>query len=221
VRNEQSARVCTPDFKLGASTYYGLDKAQTQYNYIEFGFSHHSNGQDAEATNTDCTINTYDGNFSTNYLKLGFHRGYKPPHPFNQNYVAFHQYVELKWNKWFAYEKALENNYGFTRFNYSFSARKYGFFNKSKNSNLEKEYIRLTADFSYAINQINNSSLTNVTRRLNTEITANYSFNFMKNTFLMATVGYYGEDPHNIYFQDQYTFLRFGIATGLSRHRSN
>jgi hypothetical protein len=218
VRKEQSAGVRTPDFKLGASTYYGLSNTQNRYNYIEFGFSHHSNGQDAEATNTDGSINTYNGNFSTNYLKMGFHNGFTPPHPKGKNYMAYHQYVELKWNKWFAYEKALENNYGFTRLNYSFSARKYGFFKTSKNVSREKEYIRLNADFSYALNQINNSSLSNIKRRLNTEITANYGLKFMKNAFLMAAVGYYGEDPYNIYFRDQYAFLRFGISTGFIRN---
>jgi hypothetical protein len=40
----------------------------------------------------------------------------------------------------------------------------------------------------------------------------------MKNAFLMAAVGYYGEDPYNIYFRDQYAFLRFGISTGFIRN---
>ena len=219
VRKEQSAGVRTPDFKLGTAAYYGINNKPNSYNYIQFDFTHHSNGQDAEATNTDGSINTYNGNFSTNYLKIGFHNGFTPPHPKGKNYIAYHQYAELKWNKWFAYEKALENNYGFTRINYGISARKYGFYKTSKNINKEKEYLRLNADFSYAINQINNSAITQIKRRLNTEITANYSLNFMRNTFLMATAGYYGEDPYNIYFKDQYAFLRFGIATGFIRNR--
>ena len=221
VRKEQSAGVRTPDFKLGAAAYYGITNKVKSYNYIQFDFTHHSNGQDGEATNTDGSINTYNGNFSTNFLKIGFHNGFTPSQPKGKNYIAYHQYLELKWNKWFAYEKALENNYGFTRLNYGFSARKYGFFKTAKNINKEKEYLRLNADFSYAINQINNSPITQIKKRLNTEITANYSLNFMRNTFLMATAGYYGEDPYNIYFSDQYAFLRFGISTGFARNRKS
>ena len=138
-----------------------------------------------------------------------------------KKYTAYHQNIALRWNKWFAYEKALENNYGFTRVNYSFSARSYGFFKTAKNINKEKEYLRLNANFSYAINQINNRPLSQVKHRLNAEITVNYSFKFMRNTFLMATAGYYGEDPYNIYFEDQYSFLRFGIATGFIRNKSD
>lgn len=221
VRKEQSAGVRTPDFKLGAAAYYGLKNNSNYYHYIQFNFTHHSNGQDAEAVNPNGTINTYNGNFSTNYLQVAFHSGFTPLHVKGKKYTAYHQNIALRWNKWFAYEKALENNYGFTRVNYSFSARSYGFFKTAKNINKEKEYLRLNADFTYAINQINNSPLSQVKRRLNAEITVNYSFKFMRNTFLMATTGYYGEDPYNIYFEDQYSFLRFGIATGFIRNKSD
>ena len=221
VRKEQSAGVRTPDFKLGAAAYYGLKNNSNRYHYIQFNFTHHSNGQDAEARNLDGTINTYNGNFSTNYLQIGFHNGFTRSHAKGENYMAYHQNIALRWNKWFAYEKALENNYGFTRVNYSFSARSYGFFKTAKNINKEKEYLRLNANFSYAINQINNRPLSQVKHRLNAEITVNYSFKFMRNTFLMATAGYYGEDPYNIYFEDQYSFLRFGIATGFIRNKSD
>jgi hypothetical protein len=220
VRKEQSAGVRTPDFKLGAAAYYGLNNNKNHYNYIQFNFTHHSNGQDTEARNLDGAINTYNGNFSTNYLQLGFHSGFTPLYVKGKKYSAYHQNIALRWNKWFAYEKALENNYGFTRLNYSFSARKYGFFKTAKNINKEKEYLRLNADFSYAINQINNSPLSQVKRRMNAEFTANYRLKFMRNTFLMATAGYYGEDLYNIYFKDQYSFLRFGISTGFIRNRT-
>ncbi|OAQ38200.1 hypothetical protein A5893_15490 [Pedobacter psychrophilus] len=220
VRNENSAGVRTPSFRLGGAFYIRLNENPNHYKYAELGFTHHSNGQDAEATNTDGTINTYNGNFSTNYLTTSYRFGNFTSHVEGQNYDSYNHRVGLEWHKWFAYEKALANNYGFTRLLYNFSLRKYAFYNsKNSKSQLEKEYLRLNADLSYAVNALSNSPITGVKKRLNAEFTANYSLPFMQNVFLMATAGYYGEDPYNIYFSDHYAFLRFGIATGFIKYK--
>lgn len=212
VRNEQSAGVRTPSFKLGGSVFFHLNKEINHYKYAELGFTHHSNGQDGDALNPDGSINTYSGNFSTNYLTLSYRFGNNLKSS-PDNYSLNHR-IGLEWHKWFSYETALEGDYGFTRLLYNFSYRKY----QSKN---EKEFLRLNADVSYAVNPIQNTPFLNLKKRLNMELTSNYSLSFMRNTFLMATVGYYGEDPYNIYFKDQYSFIRFGISTGFSRFKSN
>ncbi|MFC5283044.1 hypothetical protein [Pedobacter alpinus] len=221
VRNEKSAGVRTPSFRLGGATYVRLNNNLNNYKYAEIGFTHHSNGQDANAINTDGTINTYNGNFSTNYLTASYNFGNFTNHAAGKNYSSYNHKVGLEWHKWFAYEKALEDNYGFTRLNYNFSLRKYTFYKpKSKEkTQLEKEYLRLNADVSYAVNSISNSPIKGIKKRLNAELTANYSLPFMQNVFLMATAGYYGEDPYNIYFSDHYGFLRFGISTGFLKYK--
>lgn len=231
VRNEKSAGVRTPSFKLGGSAFIRLNQNTDHYKYAELGFTHNSNGQDAEAVNTDGSINTYNGNFSTNYLTASYRFGNFSNHDTEENYDSYNHRFGLQWNKWFAYEKALEDNYGFTRLLYNFSWRKYGFYsfnNKKKkegnlseksSSTLEKEYLRINTDFSYAINRLSNSNLFDLKKRLNIELTANYSLPFMQNVFLMASFGYYGEDPYNIYFQDHYAFMRFGISTGFIRYK--
>ena len=230
-RDEKSAGVRTPSFRLGGATYIRLNKDLNNYKYAELAFTHHSNGQDAEAINTDGTINTYNGNFSTNYLMAAYSFGKVNNCRERQNLHSFNHQIGLEWHKWFAYEKALENNYGFTRLLYNFSLRKYAFYNakehkKWKKGNttaetkqLEKEFLRLNTDISYAVNIIRNSKITDLKKRLNIELTANYSLPFMQNVFLMATAGYYGEDPYNIYFSDHYGFLRFGISTGFIRYK--
>ncbi len=232
VRNEKSAGVRTPSFRLGGTGYYRLNQNPNQYKYTELGFTHHSNGQDAEAVNLDGTINTYNGNFSTNSLTSAIRFGNFTKHLKYEDYSSYNYRIGLQWNKWFSYEKALDKNYGFTRVLYNFSLRKYAFYrsaegkkwikNKSLNSDskkLEKEFIRLNAEISYAINSIQNTKITSAKKRLNAELSINYSLPFMQNVFFMATAGYYGEDPYNIYFKDHYSFLRFGISTGFIKYK--
>lgn len=232
VRNENSAGVRTPSFKLGGTAFIRLNENVENYKYAELNFTHHSNGQDGSALNANGKINTYNGNFSTNYLTTAYRFGKFDKNLEGKSYNSYNHKLGLEWHKWFSYEKALEGNYGFTRLLYDFSFRKYAFYASEKdkkwrksgstnkaNKSLEKEFLRLNAQFSYAVNYINNSRVTDVKKRLNAELTANYSFSFMHNVFLMAAVGYYGEDPYNIYFKDHYAFARFGISTGFIKYK--
>lgn len=69
---EKSAPVKTPGY-LPRVTFYFWDtseKNEKKPNYWSFRLSHHSNGQAGDFYNTDGTINTESGNFSTNYLEL-------------------------------------------------------------------------------------------------------------------------------------------------------
>ncbi len=78
---------------------------------------------------------------------------------------------------------------------------------------------RLNTSVSYAINSLTNYQIFAPKKRLNAELSANYSFPFMQNVFLMATFGYYGEDPYNIYFRDKYAYARFGISSTFTRYK--
>ncbi|TKB97866.1 hypothetical protein [Pedobacter cryophilus] len=234
VRNEQSAGVRTPSFKLGGSTFIRLNKNINNYKYAELSFTHHSNGQDGEAVNANSTINTYNGNFSTNYLTTSYRFGSFSNKNQDEDYSSNNHRIGLQWNKWFAYEKALDNNYGFTRLLYNFSWRRYAFyFSEKKNGwkrkandepkaqKLEKEYLRFNTEISYAVNKIQNYGLIAPKKRLNAELSIHYSLPFMNNVFLMAAAGYYGEDPYNIYFNDKYAYTRFGISTGFIKYNIN
>ncbi|MES2653435.1 MAG: hypothetical protein V4663_16985 [Bacteroidota bacterium] len=211
VRDDQSAGVRTPSFKLGGALYLRLSRNSQRYKYVELSFTHHSNGQDGKAILPNGDINTRDGNFNTNYLSLGYRFGYFTEHLTGEDYFGFHHKVGLQWHKWFAYEPALTGDYGFTRLNYDFSFRVY----KKLTHNLEKERWRLNGSVSYAVNSLTNYPVFAPKKRLNAELSANYSFPFMQNVFVMVTFGYYGEDPYNIYFKDKYTFMRFGLARSM------
>ena len=209
VRDERSSGVRTPSFRLGGVLFVRLNQSPEHYKYASLAFTHHSNGQDNAAINPDGTINTRDGNFATNYLTASYHFGHRHPAKSGVYYTLNHD-AGLEWHKWFSYEKALEGNYGFTRIIYNFSLRRY---------EEEKENWRLNMGLNYAVNSIYADDFSAIKKRMNIESSFNYSFPFMNNVFISVAAGYYGEDPYNIYFNDKYGYLRFGISSGFLRNK--
>jgi hypothetical protein len=205
VIDERSAGVRTPSLKLGGMFYYQIDSDINEYKYASIRFTHHSNGQDGNALNEDGSINTANGNFSTNSLTASYHFGKARPLN-NRTTYQLNQEVGLEWHRWFNFEKALENDYGFTRFNYVLSLRRF----RSQHENW-----RLNATCSYALNKMEVYKLLALRKRLNAETSFHYSFPFMHKAFLMGAVGYYGEDPYNIYYRNKYSYLRFGVSSSL------
>lgn len=235
VRNELSTGVRTPSFKVGGVLYARLNSQENHYKYAEVSYTHHSNGQDKSALNVDGTINTSTGNFSVNYLTLAYRFGFFTKSVGGDNYYFSNNHkLGLLWHKWFNYERAISKDFGFTRLFYSLSWRKYNtyvvkndnglWYKKSRNGEtalLDKETWRFNADVSYAINKMQQYNLSSLKKRLNIEATFNYSLPYMNNVFLMLGAGYYGEDPYNIYYRDNYPYWRFGISTGFVRYRIN
>lgn len=225
VRSERSAGVRTPSFRLGGTFYVRLTDDISNYQYAQLSFTHHSNGQDGVVILADGNINTQNGNFNTNYLTFAYRFGkFSEPELNSGSSTSIHQKVGLEWHKWFAYEPALNGDYGFTRLNYDFSYRIYQITDGKKKGNANKEVIeketwRFNAQASYAINKYDNYNLLAAKRRLNIEASANYSLPFMQNVFVMASLGYYGEDPYNIYFKDRYAFMRFGLSSTFTRYK--
>ena len=219
VRKERSAGVRTPSFRFGGTLYVRLAQELTNYNYAQLSFTHHSNGQDEDAVLPNGNINTKTGNFNTNYLTFAYAFG----NITNTNlqsgvYYGYHHKFGLETHKGFNYEPALIGDYGFTRLNYDFSFRIYQTY-KAEKISIEKEKWRFNGQLSYAINKYENQGFFMPKRRLNVEASANYSLPFMQNVFIMASVGYYGEDPYNIYFKDKYAYMRFGLSSTFSRFK--
>jgi hypothetical protein len=233
VRTDQSAGVRTPSFRLGGTFYIRLVDEIKNYKYAQLSFTHHSNGQDGNTILMDGAINTKTGNFNTNYLTAAYSFGnFTAANSPSGIYYSYNHKLGLEWHKWFNYEAALIGDYGFTRLNYDFSFRIYQIYNarkgvwkkvsstniKGKNT-LEKETWRFKGLVSYAVNKYADQEFFAAKRRLNVECSANYSLPFMQNVFVMASFGYYGEDPYNIYFKDKYAFMRFGISSTFSRYK--
>ncbi|EDM34836.1 hypothetical protein PBAL39_03030 [Pedobacter sp. BAL39] len=218
VNDERSAGVRTPSLRLGGIGYYRLKSTKSRYRYASLRFTHHSNGQDGDALNPDGSINTRDGNFSTNYLTASYHFGQEQSASGTEVTVSdntavqqgswnrFNHQIGFEWHKWFSYEAALEDDYGFSRMIYNFSMQHH-------HGHIEN--WRLYAGMNYAVNQMSAYALGAIRKRLNTEVSFHYAFPFMNKAFIMASAGYYGEDPYNIYYRNKYSYLRLGVSTAL------
>ena len=74
IRNEESFPVAPPSFKPKLITNFFLDKFKKNdknHLFATLTLAHYSNGQQPPFINEDSTFNTINGNFSTNYAKIG------------------------------------------------------------------------------------------------------------------------------------------------------
>jgi len=69
---DSSLPVRTPSYMPGATLYFKWDRLNRNSKYYKFASVsafHHSNGQDGNSLNPDCTYNQYNGSFSTNFIE--------------------------------------------------------------------------------------------------------------------------------------------------------
>ncbi len=214
VRTDRSSPIRTPSFRLGAQVFYRLSSDVTRYKYLEGQFFHHSNGQDGDVFRPNGTYNTETGDFSTNYVQATYNWG---THFANRH--GTHYNLGYRWHApIFNASEGLKGQYGFARVLGQATYRLFAHTNAEHSPTLTTERLRLTLQASYAVNPLDNWTLSTARRRLNTELTVWYIPPFSRDAGLFTTVGYYGEDPYNIYFNDRYAFIRFGIAAGFTRY---
>ena len=218
-RTDRSGPIRTPSFRLGAQVYYRLSPDVVNFRYVEGQLFHHSNGQDGPVFRPNGTFNTETGDFSTNYLQATYNWG-----THRQARAGTHYALGYRWHApFFNHSEGLAGNYGFGRLlgqaSYRILARvTSGGLAQTQKITTDVERLRLTLQVSYAVNPLTNWALGAALRRFNTELTAWYVPPFSRDAGVFATVGYYGEDPYNIYFNDRYAFLRLGIAAGFTRY---
>lgn len=214
VRRESSAGVRTPSFRLSGIIHARVGKSRTRYQYVEIGFTHHSNGQDGPAVDPDGSLNTTTGNFTTNFIVANYRMGQFIPSGFQAKGNYTQHSVGIQLHRLFKFEKAISSDYGFTRLLYQFSWRRYREQTIGQNRG---ERWRIEAGISYATNQISNYPFLAIRRRVNAESSFHLALPFMANTYVMSTIGYYGEDPYNIYYRNHYGFVRFGVSAVLGQ----
>ncbi|MDX1941691.1 MAG: hypothetical protein SFU99_14120 [Saprospiraceae bacterium] len=132
---DSSLPVRTPSFNIGGIAYWRLKANIDTFQYLSAAFYHHSNGQDGSALRPDGSFNTYNGNFSTNYLNFKFNFGKNISRSvkifgvgkdfFKLNYykgeIFRHQSLGLEWHPdFFGHEEALEGKYGTLKFRYDY-----------------------------------------------------------------------------------------------------
>ena len=201
---EDSYPVKTPSYIPQITVYYSLKSEQNVNSFNLFGrFAHHSNGQEGEFYNSDGTINTETGNFSTNFIEAGFIKtGYNKKF----NAVKFLSTSFEVHPKHLTYSEML-GIYGLYKLNTILSIFKI----PEKPCTKKKANISLKLKTSWTFGNVNNwNSFSN--KRLNVSFTFFYHPNFFEDIGFFAQI-YHGMDYYNIYFNHQITVIRFGLMT--------
>lgn len=203
--NKDSYPIRTPSF-IPKITFFNHIIDNYDYNHDWFTYisvCHHSNGQDGSFFNSGkADINTFDGDFSTNYLEGGiFLSRFDKRRPFIINYL------KLSLAYYFNQNSGLEKMYGKARLfsEYQTSFDFLGLFKQKKNNLSQKIKLEWIAGDIEGINSLD------FKKRFIFSYTVSYKPAFLKD-FALFSQFYYGQDYYNIYFNHTISVLRFGIS---------
>ena len=224
---DTSLPVRTPSFMPGVTLYFPLkymnDKTKRIYYFSLSGF-HHSNGQDGIEFKANGKVNTYNGNFSTNYIEPAFHfrnRKYLPGIPKCEDSLEKYRdiYARIGYEHHIGTAKALRSSYGDHRFNLSLGwliVNSYcdKIFRKQVDESYYREKYRVVLNTTL-IEGARDKGMSAFEKRINVDLNYYWRIPYSPNTSFFVTAGYYGSDTYNIFYQDSYFFARAGIALGF------
>lgn len=226
---DSSFAVRTPSFMPGATIHFPIRFHKEDHNitYASLSVFHHSNGQDEPEFNPDGTVNTATGNFSTNYIEPAFHFrnrktffDKKPAFTCDgspKGYTDFYGRIGTEFH--FATAAKLRDSYGKTRINAELgwiSVKNYPeTIKKVKVSECyDKEVHRIVVKGTF-ITGSRKRGLNEFDKRINLEVNYFQRIPSSTNAAGFASIGYYGSDPYNIYYENSYFYLRVGVALGF------
>ena len=213
--SEYHSPVRSPSYMPGGTLYTRLNSDASNPKFLSLSYTHHSNGQEGQTLDADGNFNRVDGKFTTNFYRLDYYFGKRTL----TSTLAENQFasvgIELHAGLFkTGYSKQLTDKYGFVRVNGSWL---YDIM-KDKTGNADKYASgqRVRFDFTYILDKVYDRNIADVSKRLNASLRYFHQLGFMENAALTATVGYRGQDPYNIYFEDSYPYFAVGVAAGLS-----
>jgi hypothetical protein len=252
---DSSWAVRTPSYMPGASLFIPLshspfkrarkyseapelDNGYRDLHYLGITAVHHSNGQDGREILATGKYNTYNGNFSTNFVEVAYNynirhrlRNQSPFDCPNPTYpVGYRDYYgRIGYEQHFNSAEGLRGRYGQARINATFGWLKidnYRFTVGIKNQQprlkkikqpvgqcYRKERYRFQINFSANVDELD-PGYDELSQRLNVDI-GYFKRILGGNTAVFIMAGYYGTDPYNVYFESSYPFVRAGLALGF------
>ncbi len=203
---EESLPVKTPSYMPQITLYYNVaNKTSLNSSNLFFKLAHHSNGQDGDFYLPDGTINTDNGNFSTNYFELGF---------IKTKYSERHKAIQFFSASIEAHPPSLSYDqlvglYSLYRLNTVFSIFRVP--NIGNNEKKKKSSVSVRIKSNWMFGDFNNLESYSI-NRLNISLRFAYHPKFLEDVGLFVQY-YNGYDYYNIYFNQRRSVLRFGIIT--------
>ncbi|TSD64635.1 hypothetical protein FFF34_012060 [Inquilinus sp. KBS0705] len=215
----RGAPVKSPSYMPNGTLYYRVNRDTYKPQYLSLSYTHHSNGIRGPTVMPDGSFNRDSGKFSTNFYTLTYVNGKRVDH----SKIITDQYRSLAlevhsglFGTGAAY--GLPGKYGWIRLNggYIYNiAKKYPDAVDPKQQ-VVNNWQRLQFDFTYIADKYNGYNALNLKKRLNVSLKYYYQFPFMQNVSFLVGGGYRGQDDYNIFFEDSYAYMQFGVASGLS-----
>jgi hypothetical protein len=197
--------------------------------YLGLSAFHHSNGQDGAEIREDGKFNTYNGNFSTNFVELAYHlnirRRLKNVSPFDcpdyEYPVGYFDYFsKVGFEQHFGGAKALSGRYSRSRINATFGWLKVDNYRfrvgrprQQVGQCYRKERYRFEVNLTANIDRLD-AAHDDLYKRINFDV-GYFKRILGGNTAAFVMVGYYGNDPYNVYFENSYPFIRAGLSLGF------
>ncbi len=181
--------------------------------YIFLKLAHHSNGQDGDFFLPDGSVNTHNGNFSTNYLEGGMF--------FNRRIVPFANTTEyfstsVEWHPKIDISPELDGRYGFLRWHnklkiYKFSLQRMkALFGGKSLTYQDVPAVQSSLATTWIFGKKNDAGFFNLKERLNVTVHLAFRPKYLKDVSLFARF-YSGEDYYNIFYYRRITYLQIGI----------
>ncbi|MDB5127488.1 hypothetical protein [Mucilaginibacter sp.] len=217
--SEYGEPVKSPSYMPSGNLYYRINRDPYKPQFLQVSYTHHSNGIRGPTLRPDGSFNRDSGKFSTDFYSLNYTIGKRidKTNTIDNHYSTLG--IELH-RGLFGKDAALglPGNYGFVRVNggYIYNIAKKYADDIDPAKSAYKNWQRIQFDFTYIADKYSGYKASNLKKRLNASLKYYYQFPFMQNVSFIVGGGYRGQDDYNIYFEDSYAYVQFGIASGLT-----
>lgn len=218
---QYSQPVRTPSYMPQIAFYHQIGEPTSDFHNIFYLFAkivHHSNGQDGDFFNSDGSLNTYNGDFSTNYIEIG---GIISKMLTNQLNATEYFMSSIEYHPPFLQYEPLHDIYGNLRWHneiqvFKFTRKTYNsiFNGKDDRSDLQisgkRPVLRAQVRTTYIFGKLINADSFDFLKRAGVTVTFSYHPDFLQDVRFFAQY-YYGQDYYNMYFAHTLNILRFGM----------
>lgn len=212
--------VKSPSYMPSGNLYYRINRDAYHPQFLQLSYTHHSNGIRGPTLRPDGSFNRDSGKFSTDFYSLNYTIGKRTdkPNTIDNQYGTLGVEVHKGIFNGAGAAMGLPGHYGFVRVNggYMFNIAKRYQDDIDPTKSEFKNWQRIQFDFTYIADRYDGYSALNLKKRFNASLKYYYQFPFMQNVSFVVGGGYRGQDDYNIYFQDSYAYMQFGIASGLN-----
>ncbi|QHS54863.1 hypothetical protein GWR56_04605 [Mucilaginibacter sp. 14171R-50] len=211
--------VKSPSYMPSGNLYYRLNRDAYKPQFLQLSYTHHSNGVRGPTLKPDGGFNRDSGKFSTDFYSLNYTIGKRVDNP--NNIINHYSTIGIELHRGLFGDDAamgLPGSYGFVRVNggYIYNIAKRYQDDIDADASSFKNWQRIQFDFTYIADKYRGYDALNLKERLNVSLKYYYQFPFMQNVSFIVGGGYRGQDDYNIYFEDSYAYVQFGIASGLN-----